>query len=398
LKVLILNWKHPADPLAGGAEVYVTRLAAEWAAQGHSVDMLVPPVGKERLVGADPWPTGCRVLPLGDTRSSSRPTRRYRRTYTRIWSSLSFFRAVRGYLRAHGDDYDRVVESVSTRPFFADSIVGERAIILYHQGAGALWCEEFVPPASWIGRWLIEPHWVRQMRRARVVVVSPSTEADLVARQVPVEGVIAPGIDLPTEPVARRLGDPPHHIVFLGRLVTSKRPLEALAAFAQIRTALPTATLDVIGDGYLAENLRQQRAPGVTVHGFVAETRKAEMLARADLMLMPGTREGWGIVAMEAAALGTPVVGYKIAGVRDAILEGVTGVLTDPTPHALADAAVRLLADPDRWAQLSSAAAKRAREYAWRAVADRWLAVLEQRDAGESSVGLQPMSVGSRPS
>ena len=392
MRILILNWKHPADPLAGGAEVYVTRLAAEWAEQGHSVDMLVPPLGEEVLPGGDAGPSRYRVLTVGARHAITRPERRYLRTYSRVAESISFFSATRGYLRAHGDTYDRVLESVSTRPFFARSVVGERATILYHQGAGALWCQEFTPPISWIGRWLIEPLWTRRMRRARVVVVSPSTEAGLIASRVPVLGIIAPGIDLPLVPLSRRLGDSPR-IIFLGRLVTSKRPLEALEAFLQIRKALPTATLDVIGDGYLAETLRQHPAPGVTIHGFVPESVKTEMLASADLMLMPGTIEGWGIVAMEAAALGTPVVGYRIPGLRDAILDGVTGVLTDSNPSALADAAVRLLAQPELWGRLSRAAAERAQAYAWKAVAVRWLTVLDQGDSSESLAGLQPAPV-----
>lgn len=394
MRILILNWKHPADPLAGGAEVYVTRLAAEWAAQGHSVEVLVPQPGKGARVGGDIQPPEYRVFTIGPRRSILPATRRYLRTYTRIADSVRFFSSVRAYLRAHGDEYDRIVESVSTRPFFAGAIAGWRAIIVYYQGAGELWCQEFTPPISWAGRWLIEPLWIRRMRSARVVTISPSTEAQLVARRVPVLSVIAPGIDLPLVPLSRRLGDSPRFI-FLGRLVTSKRPLEALAAFAQIRKALPTATLDVVGDGYLAESLRQQPAPGVTLHGFVPESVKTEMLASADLMLMPGTLEGWGIVAMEAAALGTPVVGYRIPGLRDAIVDGVTGVLTDPSPFALAEAAVRLLAEPERWARLSRAAAERAQAYSWKAVADRWLAVLEQGDPSESLAGLQPAPVDS---
>lgn len=394
MKILILNWKHPVDPLAGGAEVYVARLAAEWAARGHSVDMLVPPVGQETLSRDDTSPSGYRVLTLGARHSITGTTPRYLRTCSRVAGSVSFFSAARAYLRAHRDAYDHILESVSTRPFFARSVVGERATMLYHQGAGRLWCQEFTPPVSWLGRWLVEPIWVRRMRRDRVVVVSPSTEVALVARKVQVLGVIAPGVELPLRPLTRRLGDPPR-IIYPGRLVTSKRPLEALEAFIQIRKAIPTATLDVVGDGYLIEGLRRQLPPGVTLHGFVPESVKAKMLARADLMLVPGTLEGWGIVAMKAAALGTPVVGYRIPGLRDAILDGVTGVLTDSIPSAMADAAVRLLAQPERWQRVSRAAAERAQAYAWKAVAERWLAVLQQRDPSTGLGGLQPAAVDS---
>ena len=82
----------------------------------------------------------------------------------------------------------------------------------------------------------------------------------------------------------------------------------------------------------------------------------------ADLLCLPSHREGFGNVVIEAAALGVPTVGTRIDGLRDAVVDGVTGVLVPPKDSAaLADALVGLLTDEARRKQMGSAAQDRAR-------------------------------------
>src|SRR5260221_7845432 len=146
-----------------------------------------------------------------------------------------------------------------------------------------------------------------------------------------------------------------------------------------IRDAVPDATLDVVGDGYLRAQLERLGAPGVRLHGFADEPTKLELLRRADLVLMPATREGWGIVAIEAAMQGVPVVGYDVPGLRDAVVDGVTGVLTPACHQDLAAAAVALLGDPGRWLALSRTAQERARTRTWGYNGPVWLSPARTR-------------------
>ena len=373
MKILILNWKSPTDSTAGGAERYVLEVATRWADDGHEVTIFGP-------------------------RSEANPTTalngRPKLQYVGAGSRLTVFRAADRYLRRSGGQFDWVLESVSTRPFAAHRFVGERAVALYLQTAEEVWTMEYRFPISWIGRKVLEPSWIRKIAGTRVVAISLSTKAALARYGVSVEAIVPPGCDPPQIRDARTAPETAPRLLWMGRLVRTKRPEDALAAFQQVREVLPAATLDLIGGGYLETPIRTQHHPGVTVHGFVPEVVKTSLLSQAHLMLLPGTREGWGMVAMEAAAAGIPVVGYRIPGLRDAILDGVTGVLTDPTPSALAEAAVRLLADPERWARLSGAAAERARAYAWDGIADRWLTVLERGGASEGRGGIQPKAAG----
>ena len=372
LSILMLNWKDPHGRGAGGSETMVRRCAESWATAGHRVTVFVP-----RLPGA----------------SSEEVINRVR--YVRAGQLHTVFTLGRQYLRRHRRDVDVVIDSVSGRPFFAHHVVGDRATAIVHHVCAEQWQSEYRFPISWLGRYVIEPWWLRKMRTARVVVMSDSTEQDLARFGVHAASRVTLGVDIPANSGPRR-AEPRKapRIVFLGRLIRAKRPLDAVLAVQRIRAVYPCATLDIAGQGYLIDDLKALHVPGVTVHGFVTEKEKHKLLSEADLLLMPGTKEGWGIVNIEAAAHGVPVVGYDIPGVRDSVLHGRTGVLTPPSPEALGSAALSLLGDPQRWRAYSICAARRARTFTW----SRTAASLLVAATAPSEVTVVPAPGRARPS
>jgi phosphatidyl-myo-inositol dimannoside synthase len=87
----------------------------------------------------------------------------------------------------------------------------------------------------------------------------------------------------------------------------------------------------------------------VVFAGFVPESRKADFYRLADAYVMPSRGEGFGIVFLEAAACGVPLVGSKADGGREALLEGRLGRLVDPDDQDEIEAAVvEALASPKR--------------------------------------------------
>ena len=104
--------------------------------------------------------------------------------------------------------------------------------------------------------------------------------------------------------------------------------------------------------------------------GAVSEAEKGELLRRCLFLCMPSRYEGWGIVAVEAAAAGKAVLGTRIPGLADAVQEGQTGLLVPSADEAGLAAGMRqLLTQPDLRRRLGSAGRVWAKRFDWDTIA-----------------------------
>jgi L-malate glycosyltransferase len=143
-----------------------------------------------------------------------------------------------------------------------------------------------------------------------------------------------------------------------------KRVLDVVRVFATVNREVDSV-LVMVGDGpdrHAAE--QEARDLGVDRHvRFLGKIDSvAPLLAAADLFLLPTDAESFGLSALEALASGTPVIGTKVGGLPEVVTDGETGVLCGVGDvEGMAGAAVTLLRDASRWAQMSHAAERDAR-------------------------------------
>lgn len=132
----------------------------------------------------------------------------------------------------------------------------------------------------------------------------------------------------------------------VGRFVPRKGVRELAEAWPRVAAAVPNAHLVWAGDGALEGEIRERLrdAPRVRWLGF--RTDIAQVLSALDVLAMPSRSEAFGMSALEAMAVGTPVVATGVGGLREIVDDGVTGLLIPPKdPDALAAALIRLAGD-----------------------------------------------------
>jgi glycosyltransferase involved in cell wall biosynthesis len=316
VRVLVLNWKDLAHPLAGGAEVFTEQVGRELVRRGHAVTLFTSAVADRP---DDEIVKGVQIVRRG--------------------GRLGVYRTARGFWSERRGSFDVVVDEINTRPFLTPRWLRNTPVVaLIHQLAREIWFYETRFPISVLGRYVLEPRWLRAYRDVPALTVSESS-ADSLRRHHGWRNVsvVPEGLDPHPVPDVPKEENPT--VIFLGRLVAMKQPRHALDAYGRLLEQFPRAQLWMIGDGSELDRLRADSPRGVAFLGRVARNELRERLARAHVLVATSVREGWGLNVSEAAACGTPAIGYSVPGLVDSV--GASGgALVAPNPTALAGALV----------------------------------------------------------
>lgn len=260
------------------------------------------------------------------------------------------------------------------------------------------------------GSELSRPSWIRArvLCRARCVVAISGFTAGVVAERAAGIGaagtvrirLIPPVVDDFAEGVPDDRAASPEHegntLLTVGRLTARKNHAAVIEAVHRLHPSHPLLRYVIVGDGperARLEDLSRRLDLGDVVRftGAVSSEKLRDCYRRADLFVMPthpgsGDVEGFGIVYLEAAAAGKPVIATRTGGVPDAVEDGVTGVLLDePTPARLAEVIAQLLDDPWRRRELGMRARERTcREFSPAQLSQR-LRALEAEMVGRSA-------------
>jgi glycosyltransferase involved in cell wall biosynthesis len=226
--------------------------------------------------------------------------------------------------------FDVVVDEINTVPFLTPKFVnnGEKVFALIHQLAREYWFYETHFPVNLLGRYYFENRWLKNYRAIPTFTVSQSTRDDLTRLGFNTVHVLPEGLNF--EPLDSLPEKTPHPtIVYCGRLKRAKRPDHLIKAFVKIGKNYPDAELWIIGDGQFKTELEAMAGQGVTFFGGLNSVQRRGLLQKAWVLVNPSAREGFGLNIIESNALGTPCVAYDVAGLRDSVKVGKTGLLAE---------------------------------------------------------------------
>ena len=386
MRVLMLSWEYP-PVVVGGLGRHVHALARHLARRGDDVTVLCR---HEAGTDAVTHPTedvvrdGVRVIRVAE----DPPHLVFERDLV-AWTLAmghAMIRAGNDLLKTWRPDVVHAHDWLVTHP----------ATALAEQGGVPLVATLHATEAGRHSGWLSQPlnqqvhsvEWWLANRADRLIACSSAMRAE-VAHLFDVEpdgiDVIHNGIERRDwrAPAARVAQTRARHsaggapvIFFFGRLEWEKGVQDLIAALPRVRRTHPGTRLVIAGRGshaqWLADQARKHRVRrAVDFVGHLSDRELTATLAAADLVVLPSKYEPFGIVALEAAAAGAPLVASTAGGLGEVVQDGRTGLSFEPGDVAGLAAAVRsVLDDPAAATRRAKAARERlATDFDWAKIA-----------------------------
>ncbi|MBU6233356.1 MAG: glycosyltransferase family 4 protein [Acidobacteria bacterium] len=342
-RIHVVAWRDRDDAEAGGSELHADEVLSRWAAAGLDVTLRT---------------SGIAGLPEDGTRRGYRVRRRDGRYRV-------FFEVVRESTRVRRSS-DAVVEIWNGMPFWSPLwFRGAQAVWLHHVH-GEMWQLTLPGVLGRIG-WTVESVIApRIYRNSTIATLSNSSRQEIHDRLGLEATVVPPGISEFFSPDEDLSASP--LVVAVGRLVPVKRFDELIRAFMKVHERVPASRLVIAGEGYLRgelESLRHRLGGDdvIALPGRVSDDELRSLYRRAWLTASASLREGWGMSLTEAAACGCPVVATDIAGHRDAVRHGASGLLC-PLENLASDLE-RVLTDGELRQRLRAGSLSLAQDLTW---------------------------------
>lgn len=349
IRVLVLNLRDIANPHAGGAEQHLHALFRRLATRGLEVSLYC---GSYRGARSRETIDGIDIQ------------RRGNRFTTAVWSTIRYLN--------HRDDFDVIVDYTGQLHFLTPLYVRQPRIAVALHVVGDVYRNDLPFPTGQLLAWWETFSLAHFYGKERFIAISQSTADELAAH-----GILSGQIQLiycgrhepVPSPAVAKTSYP--SLLYYGRLKRYKRVHLLLKALAEIRREVPETRLHVVGSGgelaslrRLANSLGLENA--ITFHGYLPDAERWNVVASCWVNVQPSLKEGWGLTVLEAAQCGVPTVASRVAGLRDAIIEGETGELFERDDSAeLVRKVTGLLRDGVRRSALGARAREWSNSFSW---------------------------------
>jgi glycosyltransferase involved in cell wall biosynthesis len=364
MKILLLNWQDIKNPAGGGAEVYLHQIFKRLASQGHEITLLC-----SQFSGA----------PKDEVIDGMQIVRRGNRSLFNYSVPIEYVR------HFHREHFDIVIDDINKIPFYTPMYVREPLLgMVMHLFGTSIFKEASFPAASYV--YCAERFALSVYGNTPLVAISQSTRTELLAHGCRQENIFlvpcavnhAAYHQLPgavrIEPI----------IGYVGRIKKYKSVDHLLRAFAIVLKIIPEAKLVIIGDGdgrpafeQLSHELQIDHA--ATFTGYLPLEEKVRQLNKMQIVVNTSAKEGWGLTVTEANACGVPAVASDVPGLRDAVIDGDTGLLYEyGNIEQLAEKILLLLRDEHLRTRLMNGALEYAQSLTWDKSAKAMLEVIEQ--------------------
>jgi glycosyltransferase involved in cell wall biosynthesis len=347
MRFLMLNWRDPKNPLAGGAERVTLTYLKALAERGHEVYWFA-----NNFSGAprEEMFDGIKIIRGGGKGSS-------------VVKAIQWYRQQKRF--------DLVIDQHHGIPWFAPWWCKTNCVAYIHEVLGPIWNSFYPWPLSVVGKF--QERWTHWLYR-NVPFWTPSESTRKVLQQHGVKDiyVFPNGTDvLPLTGLEAKPLESPLRLVTVSRLAPNKRVDHAIKAMQILLQRNLDVRLTVVGTGEMENSLRQLvNGSGLTERvefaGQLDEREKDEQLRRAHFLVHTSVREGWGLNVIEANAMGAPAIVYPVGGLMDSTLHDETGIVTrDETPLSVADSILEITKSPEKYARLRLNAWNRAKTLQW---------------------------------
>jgi glycosyltransferase involved in cell wall biosynthesis len=364
-KILAMSWRDIKNPDVGGSEVSLHETFKRLVARGHEVTLLSSRY--DRSFPEEEEVDGVRVIRRGN-----------RHTFN--------FTVPRVYWREFRNaSIDIVIDCLNKIPFYSPLFIRRPIFVtIHHIHASSIYGDTFLPAGLYVHLTeLLIPLFYRGIP---FVTISESTKAELVRMGLRAENVeiVYCGADHENYGPDESLRSTDPLVVCVTRFKKYKGPHLLIKAMEKVRKEIPEAKLILAGKGAYENKLHALVSKlglegAVEIVGYVNREEKANLYRRAQVVVNPSAKEGWGLTVIEANACATPVVAADSQGLRDSVVDGKTGLLY---PHsdtdAMARAIVRLLKDKELRTRLGQNGIEWSDRFTWDEAADQTEAIIER--------------------